>query len=143
MGPAGCADPGGAPPGLFRRLLLPSFRIGNKNYNCYLVFWWLFEVYEGLGGSGGASRGLPQAPRGRPSTLFFRRERVGDHSGALQLLLAVPWFRIGNQNYNCYSVFWPVSGRTWPRDPLQRIGLDKLCRKHPELAPETNYKTVS
>ena len=23
-------------------------------------------------------------------------------------------------------VFWPLSGRSWPRDPLQRIGLDVI-----------------
>ena len=26
--------------------------------------------------------------------------------------------------------FWPVSGRTWPRDPFQRVGLEKWCRTH-------------
>ena len=29
--------------------------------------------------------------------------------------------------------FWPVSGRTWPRDPFQRVGLEKWCRTNPKI----------
>ena len=36
---------------------------------------------------------LLKPPRGRPSTLFFRRERVGDHSGALPLLFTIDPYR--------------------------------------------------
>ncbi len=39
--------------------------------------------------------------------------------------------------------FWQVSGRTWPRDPFQRVCLDKWWRTHPKLAPETNSKAVA
>jgi hypothetical protein len=55
----------------------------------------------------------------------------------------LPSFRIGNINDDAYFGFWQVSARTWPRDPFQRVGLEKGCRTHPKLAPETNYKTVS
>ncbi len=34
---------------------------------------------------------------------------------------------------------WPYN---WPRDPFQRVGLEKWCRTHPKLAPETNSKAV-
>ncbi len=47
-------------------------------------------------------------------------------------------FRIGNEICNFSFVFWPVSGRTWPRDPFHRVGLEKWCRTHPQLTPETN-----
>ncbi len=36
-----------------------------------------------------------------------------------------PFTIIGNRNPNFYLGFWPVSGRTWPRDPFQRGGLEK------------------
>ena len=39
--------------------------------------------------------------------------------------------------------FGTVSGRNWPRDPFQRVGLNKWCRTHPKLAPETNSNAVS
>ena len=45
----------------------------------------------------------------------------------------LPSFRIGHQNYNFSFGFWPVSGRTWPRDPLKRVGLEKRCINHPKL----------
>ncbi len=61
----------------------------------------------------------------------------------LKKQLNLPLFRIGHQNYNLYLWFWQVSGRTWPRDPFQRVGLEKRCRTHPKLAPETNSKAVS
>ena len=60
-------------------------------------------------------------------------------AGALNL----PSSRIGNKNYNFSFGVWPVSGRTWPRDPFNRVGLEKSCRTHSELAPETNSKAVS
>ena len=36
-----------------------------------------------------------------------------------------------------------VSGRIWPRDPFQRVGLDKWCRTHPKFAPEINSEAIS
>jgi len=39
--------------------------------------------------------------------------------------------------------FWRIPGRTWPRDPLKRVGPEKWCRSHPKQAPETNSKAVS
>jgi hypothetical protein len=44
---------------------------------------------------------------------------------------------------NCDFGFWPVSGRTWPRDPFHRVGLEKWCINHPTLAQRTNSKAVS
>ena len=58
----------------------------------------------------------------------FTKDRVPD-------LLS---FRIGNNNYNFSFGLWPVSDRTWSRDPFKRVGLEKLCRTHPKLAPGTN-----
>ncbi len=56
----------------------------------------------------------------------------------------LPSLRIGDQNLYIFVFgFWPDSGRTWPRDPLQRVGLEKWCRTHPRSAPETNSKAVS
>ncbi len=63
--------------------------------------------------------------------------------GVKHLLTYLPSFRIGNNKYNLNFVFWPVSGRTWPRDPLKRVGLEKWCRNHPQLTPETICKPVS
>ena len=40
-------------------------------------------------------------------------------------VFGLPSLRIGNRNYNFNFVFWPVSGRTWPRDPFNRVGLEK------------------
>jgi hypothetical protein len=47
-------------------------------------------------------------------------------------------FTLGNKNYSLIWGFWQISGRTWPRDPFQRVGIEKRCRTHPKLAPETN-----
>jgi hypothetical protein len=58
--------------------------LGPLKHDCLMIF----EASEGLGGSGGAPGAPPRAP---PSILFFRRERVGDHSGALPLHLAAHW----------------------------------------------------
>jgi hypothetical protein len=38
--------------------------------------------------------------------------------------------------------FWTISGRTWPRDPFKRVGLEKWCRNHPKLTQESNSKAV-
>jgi hypothetical protein len=46
-------------------------------------------------------------------------------------------------NYNFSLVFRTFPGQTWPRDPCQRVRLDKLCRTHLKLAPETNSKAMS
>ncbi len=35
------------------------------------------------------------------------------------------------------------SGQTWPRDPVQRVRLEKWCRTHLTLAPGINYKVIS
>ena len=48
-----------------------------------------------------------------------------------------------NKNYNFIFSFWPISGRTWPRDPVKQVGLGKWYTNHPKLTPETNYKAVS
>ncbi len=37
-------------------------------------------------------------------------------------------------------VFGRLSRRTWPRDPFQRVGLEKWCRTHTQLAPETDFE---
>ncbi len=58
-------------------------------------------------------------------------------------IVSLPSFRIGNQNYNFNFGFWPVSGRTWPRDPFNRVGLEKWYINHPTLAPGTNSKAAS
>ncbi len=66
------------------------------------------------------------------SSVFGRfSDKVGPRS--LPNGLPLPSFRIGHKNYNLYVGFWPVSGRTWPRDPFQRVGLEKWCRNHPQL----------
>ncbi len=39
--------------------------------------------------------------------------------------------------------FRPFSGQARPRDPLQRVRLDKWCRGHRKLTPETNHKALS
>ena len=39
--------------------------------------------------------------------------------------------------------FWWVLGGTWPRDPFQRVGLEKWCRTHPKLDPETIGRFVT
>ncbi len=57
--------------------------------------------------------------------------------------LHLPSLKMNNKNYNLYCGFWPVSGRPWPRDPFQRVGLKKWCRTHTKVAPENNYKAVS
>ena len=38
--------------------------------------------------------------------------------------------------------FEQTFGRTWPRDPIQRISLESGCRTHPKLAYGTNAKAV-
>ncbi len=50
-----------------------------------------------------------------------------------------------NKQYNLsFGLFRPLSGQTWPRDPLQRVWLEKwCCRAHLKLAPETNSKAMS
>ncbi len=49
-----------------------------------------------------------------------------------------------NKHYNLsFGLFRSFSGRAWPRDPFQRVKLDKWCRTHLELAPETNAKAMS
>ncbi len=45
----------------------------------------------------------------------------------------LPSLRIGNENYNFNFGFWPVSGRTWPRGPFNRVGLEKWCRNQPKV----------
>jgi hypothetical protein len=40
-------------------------------------------------------------------------------------------------------VCWTIFGQTWPRDQSKRVGLEKWCRTHPKLAPETNSNAVS
>ncbi len=42
-----------------------------------------------------------------------------------------------------FASFDPVSDRTWPRDPFQRVGLERRCGTHPKLAPDTKYKAGS
>ncbi len=42
-----------------------------------------------------------------------------------------------------FGLFRSFSGRAWPRDPLQRVRLEKCNRTHPKLAPESNYKAMS
>ena len=64
-------------------------------------------------------------------------------TGRLPELRILPSLRIGNRNYNFNFVFWPVSGRTWPRDPFNQVGLEKWCRNQPKLALETNSRAVS
>ncbi len=49
----------------------------------------------------------------------------GGGGGRYPRALYSPSFRVGNNNYNFNCVFWPVSGRTWPRDPFKRVGLGK------------------
>ncbi len=39
--------------------------------------------------------------------------------------------------------FGPNSGRTWPRDPFQRVRLEKRCKTQPKIAAEPNYTTIS
>ncbi len=58
---------------------------------------------------------------------------------SLIVLLVLP----RNNNYDLSFVFRSFSGRAWPRDPLQRVRLEKWCRTHPKLAPETNQKAIS
>ncbi len=49
-----------------------------------------------------------------------------------------------NKNYNLsFGLFRSFPGRTWPRDPFQRVRLKKWCRTHLKLAPETDYKVIS
>ncbi len=55
----------------------------------------------------------------------------------------LPSFRIANQNYNLNFGNWPICGRTWPRDPFQRVRLEIWCRTQPKLAPDANSKTIS
>ncbi len=66
----------------------------------------------------------------------------GAHSG-VGVVFNLPSFRINDTNYNFDFGFWPVSGRTWPRDPFKLVGLEEWCRNHPQLAPETSSKAVS
>ena len=49
-----------------------------------------------------------------------------------------------SKHYNLsFGLFRSLPGRTWPRDPFQRVRLEKTSRTHFKLAPETNYKAVS
>jgi hypothetical protein len=48
--------------------------------------------------------------------------------------------------YEKYKLFFcvldRVSGQTWPRDPFQRAWLQKWCRTHSHLAPDTISKAI-
>ncbi len=72
-----------------------------------------------------------------------RQHHLAALTANIYVYIYLPSFRIGNKRYNFYLGFWPVSGRTWPRDPFKRAGLEKWCRTHPKLAQEINYKTIS
>ncbi len=49
-----------------------------------------------------------------------------------------------NKQYNLsFGLFRIFPGQTWPRDPLQGVRLEKWCRTHLKLAPETNSKAMS
>ncbi len=39
--------------------------------------------------------------------------------------------------------FVPLSGQTWPQDPLKRVRLETWCRTHPKSTPETNIRPFS
>ena len=39
--------------------------------------------------------------------------------------------------------FRQIPGRTWPRDPFERVGPEKRCKTHPKSAPEANSKAIS
>ncbi len=71
------------------------------------------------------------------------RQRSPNGSTKPRWLTYLPSLSIGNQNHNFYLVLGWFPGRTWPRDPFQRVGLEKCCRTHPKFAPETNSKAVS
>jgi hypothetical protein len=59
----------------------------------------------------------------------------------MQLYFRLPW---GMRTTNLVLAgLGPVSGGTWPRDPLQRVRLEIWCRTHTKLAPETKSKAVS
>ncbi len=42
-----------------------------------------------------------------------------------------------------FGCFGPVLGQSWPHDPFKRVMLEKWCRMHLKLAPETNYNVIS
>ncbi len=48
-----------------------------------------------------------------------------------------------NKKHNLSFVFRSFPGKTWPRDPLQRVRLEQWCRTRLKLAPETNSKATS
>ena len=39
--------------------------------------------------------------------------------------------------------FWPIYGRTWPRDPPRSTGPAPHINLHKKSAPETNSKAIS
>ncbi len=41
------------------------------------------------------------------------------------------------------GIFRAFPGRAWPRDPLQRVRLEKWRRTHLKVDPDTNCKTIS
>ncbi len=91
-------------------------------------------------------RGVPDGSCHSGATVLHKADRpinLGLSEPGTLVNLNLPSFRIGNTNYNFNFGFWPVSGRTWSRDPFNRVGLEKWCRNHPQLAPETNSKAVS
>ncbi len=42
-----------------------------------------------------------------------------------------------------FGLFLTFSGQAWPRDPLQRVRLEKWCNTHLKVAPEAKSKAIS
>ena len=51
----------------------------------------------------------------------------------------VPELLMRNGEYNCLFGFWPVSGRTWPRDPFPRVGFAKMVQNAPKIRPGAQF----
>ena len=52
------------------------------------------------------------------------------------------WLQSGWKLKFKFPSFWTFPGRSWPRDRLKQVQLEKWCRMHPKSSPETTSKAI-
>jgi hypothetical protein len=110
-------------------LHLPWFSKGNTHFFFNFGFWQV------------SGRTRPRDPFQRVGLAkkVQNAQKISPRTGWLHLLAVLirnsnMHLNFGNGHFALFFGFWRVSGRTWPRDPFQRVGLEKQCRTHRKSA---------